>query len=366
MVNQKGAGEGEEDNSSSSPFVDDQEKKEEILTIIDNLADGLMVFDKEGKLSLINPAAQKIFELKKEILGKSIVEFSNFPNLKNLFYLLGKEIKEVFRKELEITKNLILEITSLPLLKEEKKLGSLIILHDITREKIVERMKTEFVSISAHQLRTPLSEIKWTLETLANEKLGKLTKEQKEILEKAYDSNKRMLILVDDLLDVVKIEEGRRLYKLTLFNLEEVIQSVIESYQEKIKEKQIKFEFRVSSKKLPKIKIDVEKMSLVIQNLLDNAIRYNLPGGMITITLNSAEKEIEFSIEDSGIGIPEDQQQNVFEKFFRGSNAVKMETEGNGLGLFIVKNIIEAHNGKIWFQSKEGKGTTFYFKLPLK
>jgi len=366
MINQKDIEEGEEDKSSSSLFADAREEKEKILTIIDNLADGLMVFDKEGKLSLINPVAKKIFEIEKEILGKSIVEFLNFPNLKNLFYLLGKEIKEVFRKELEIRKNLILEITSLPILKEGKKLGSLIILHDITREKTIKRMKTEFVSISAHQLRTPLSEIKWTLETLSKEKLGKLTEGQKEILEKAYDSNKRMLALIDDLLDVVRIEEGRRLYKLTLSNFEEVIQSVIESYQEKIRKKQIKFEFRVPSKKLPKIKIDTEKMPLAIQNLLDNAIRYNLPGGMITITLNSTEKEIEFSIEDTGIGIPENQQQNVFKKFFRGSNAVKMETEGNGLGLFIVKNIIEAHNGKIWFQSEEGKGTTFYFNLPLK
>jgi len=366
MMNQKGVGGAKEDKSSSFPFATTQEDEEKTLTIIDNLADGLMVFDKEGKLSLINPVAQKFFGVKKEILGKSIVEFLNFPNIKKLFYLLGEEIKEVFRKELEIGENLILEITSLPILKEGKKLGSLIILHDITREKTIENMKTEFVSISAHQLRTPLSEIKWTLEILSEEKLGKLTGEQKEILKKAYDSNKRMLVLVDDLLDVVRIEEGKRLYKLAPSNLEEVVQSVIESYQEKIREKQIKFEFRVSSKKLPKIKIDAEKMSLAIQNLLDNAIRYNLPGGMITIALNSTEKEIEFSIEDTGIGIPNDQQKNIFKKFFRGSNAVKMETEGNGLGLFIVKNIVEAHNGKIWFQSEEGKGTTFYFSLPLK
>ncbi len=348
MINQKDVGE------------------EKILAIIDSLTDGLMVFDEKGKLSLINPTAQKIFEIGKEVLDKSIVEFLNFPNLKNLFYFLGKEIKEIFRKELEIRKNLILEVTSLPILKEEKKLGNLVILHDITREKIIERTKTEFVSISAHQLRTPLSEIKWILETLSKEKLGKLTEGQKEILEKAYNSNKRILALVDDLLDVVKIEEGRRLYELTLSNFEEVIQSVIESYQEKIEKKQIKFEFLVPGNKLPKIKIDTKKISLAIQNLLENAIRYTLPGGMITIALNSTEKEIEFSIEDTGIGISKNQQQNVFQKFFRGSNAVKIETEGNGLGLFIAKNIIEAHNGKIWFQSEEGKGTTFYFNLPLK
>jgi PAS domain S-box-containing protein len=345
---------------------DIEEEKEKILAIIDSLTDGLMVFDEEGKLSLINPAAQKIFEIEKEILGRSIVEFLNFPNLKNLFYLLGKEIKEVFRKELEIRKNLILEVTSLPILKEEKKFGNLVILHDITREKTIERMKIEFVSISAHQFRTPLSAIRWSLETLSKEKLGKLTEGQKEIVGKAQDSNERMLTLIDDLLDVVSIEEGRRLYKPTFSELEKVIQSVTEYYQEEIRKKQIKFEFQVPSEKLPKIKIDTAKIVLAVKNLLDNAIKYTLPGGMITIALKSTEKEIEFSIEDTGIGIPEDQQQNVFKKFFRGSNAVKIETEGNGLGLFIVKNIIEAHNGKIWFQSEEGEGTTCYFNLPLK
>lgn len=343
-----------------------EEEKEKFLTIIDNLADGLMVFDEEGKLSLINSAAQKFFEIEKEILGKSIVKFLDFPNLKNLSYLLGKEIKEVFRKELEIRENLILEITSLLILKEGEKIGNLVVLHDITREKTIERMKTEFISISAHQFRTPLSSIKWSLETLSKEKLGKLTEGQKKIVEKAQDSNGRMLTLIDDLLDVVNIEEGKRLYRPTFSKLENVIQSVIENYQEEIREKQIKFEFQVPSKKLPKIKIDTKKIALVVKNLLDNAIKYTLPGGMITITLKSTEKEIEFSIEDTGIGIPKDQQQNVFKKFFRGSNALKTKTEGNGLSLFIVKNIIEAHNGKIWFQSKKGKGTTFYFKLPLK
>ena len=336
------------------------------LTIIDNLADGLMVFDSQTKLSLINPAARKIFEVEIDVLGKRIDEFLKYPVLKNLFYLLGEEIKEVFRKELEIKKNLILEITSLPIVKEERRTGSLVIIRDITREKRIERMKTEFVSISAHQLRTPLSAIRWSLEALSKEKLGKLTEEQKETVKEANDSIKRILHLVDDLLDVVKIEEGRHLYNLIFSDLEEVINSVIASYQNEIKERQIKFQFRVPSKKLPEVKIDVEKITLAIQNLLENAIRYNLPGGLITISLSLKEKEIEFSIEDSGIGIPKNQQQDVFEKFFRGENAVKIETEGNGLGLFIVRNIIEAHGGKIWFESEEGKGTTFSFRLPLK
>jgi signal transduction histidine kinase len=237
------------------------------------------------------------------------------------------------------------------------------ILHDVTREKAIERMKTEFVSISAHQLRTPLSAIKWTLKMFLDGDLGELTKEQREFLEKTYKSNERMINLINDLLNVTRIEEGRYLYRPVLADIVPICQSVIDSYREEIEKKNLKFEFK-KPKELPKVRVDIEKISLAIQNLLENAIRYNREGGEIEIVLKEKEKEIEFSIRDTGIGIPKDQQNRVFTKFFRAPNAMRMETEGSGLGLFITKNIIEAHGGKIWFKSEEGKGTTFYFTLP--
>ena len=116
---------------------------------------------------------------------------------------------------------------------------------------------------------------------------------------------------------------------------------------------------------MPKVRVDIEKISLAIQNLLDNAIRYNTIGGEIELALKKKDSEIEFSIRDTGIGIPKNQQQRIFTKFFRAPNALKLETEGSGLGLFIAKNIIEAHGGRIWFESEEGSGTTFYFTLPV-
>jgi len=112
--------------------------------------------------------------------------------------------------------------------------------------------------------------------------------------------------------------------------------------------------------------LDVEKMRLAINNLVDNAIRYTPPGGRVTVSLSYDKKEIEFSVKDTGVGIPKDQQERVFTKFFRGANVMRMATEGTGLGLFITKNIIEAHGGKIWFESEENVGTTFHFTIPLK
>jgi len=339
---------------------------EKALIVIDNLNDGLMVFDEKKKLCFINLSAQRMFGVNREILGIDIEEMTNYPGLKEIFFLLGKEIKELDKKELEINKDMVLEVTSLSLFKEEEKLGYLVILHDITREKTIEKMKTDFVSLSAHQLRTPLSAINWALDTLLKERLGKLNDVQKKMLEQAKESNQRMLILVKDLLDVVKIEEGKYLGKLVPSDFLKIVQDVIKDYQEEIRKKEIQFEIQLPSKKLPKVKVDPEKISSVVQNLIDNAIRYNLRGGIMVISLNFDQNNLFFSVSDSGIGIPKEDQKNIFSKFFRASNASKLETEGNGLGLFVSKNIIEAHGGKIWFESEEGRGTTFYFSLPLK
>jgi PAS domain S-box-containing protein len=344
-----------------------EEEKNKTLAVITNFVDGLLVFDKEGKLSLINPQAEKFFNFKKEeVVGKSISELNNVPTLQPLVNLLGKEIRGVFRKELPIKEELTLEVSTVPMMREGEKLGNLVILHDVTREKMIERMKTEFVSISAHQLRTPLSAIKWTLKMFLDGDLGKLTDEQREFIEKTYDSNERMINLINDLLDVTRIEEGRFLYKPAVTDLESICQSLIDSYREEIKKKKIKFEFKKPEKKLPRVMVDVEKIRLAVQNLLDNAIRYTQPGGKVSVSLRQVGNEVEFSIRDTGVGIPKEQQERVFTKFFRGSNVIRMATEGSGLGLFITKNIIEAHGGKIWFESEEGKGTTFYFTLPIK
>jgi len=342
-----------------------EEERNQTLAIINNFVDGILVFDKNRKLSLINPQAENFFSVKGEdIIGRSISELGTFPTLKPLLNLVGEEIKGVFRKELSIKETLILEVTTIPMIREGEKIGSLVILHDITREKMIERMKSEFVSIAAHQLRTPLSAIKWTLKMILDGDLGEVPKEQREFLEKTYQSNERIINLINDLLNVSRIEEGRYLYKPILTDFIPILDSLIDSYKEEIKKKNLKLKLK-KPQKLPKVKVDVEKISLAIQNLLENAIRYNKESGEIEINLKEKGKEIEFSIRDTGIGIPKDQQNRVFTKFFRGYNAIKMETEGSGLGLFITKNIIEAHGGKIWFESEEGKGTTFYFTLPI-
>jgi len=343
------------------------EERNKTLSIITNFVDGILVFDKENILSLINPTAESFFEIEAtEVIGRPLLRLTGFPKFKELVNLLTKKSKGLFRKELKIEDTLILEVTTVPVKRGKENLGILVILHDITREREIEKLKTEFVSLAAHQLRTPLSAIKWTLKMILEGDLGKITDEQEDYLQKTYISNERMINLINDLLNVSRIEEGKYLYKPAFIQFEDLVQSVINIYEKEFKRKSIKFQFEKPKKKMPKTKIDTEKMSLAITNLLDNATRYTPSKGEITVSLKLNKNEIEFSIKDSGAGIPKDQYKRVFTKFFRATNIIRIDTEGSGLGLFIVKNVIEAHGGKIWFESEEKEGTTFYFSVPVK
>jgi signal transduction histidine kinase len=345
------------------------EEKNRTLAIINNFTDGLLVVNDENKIELISPLLENLLKQKREkILGKDIFKItSDIIDLNPLFNILknkkGKEIKEVSRQEIDLTKGLFLEVTS-SRFNFGKKIGTLIILRDVSRDKLVEKMKTEFVSIAAHQLRTPLSAIKWSLRMVLDGDAGKVNKEQKDLLEKTYLSNERMISLINDLLNVTRIEEGRFLYKPELMQIEDVIDKVLIDLEETIKMKNIIVKFEKNEKALSPVKIDKEKINMAIHNVLENSLKYTPAKGKISISLEEENKDIVLKITDNGVGIPEDQKQRIFTKFFRGSNVVKMETEGSGLGLYTTKNIIESHNGKIWFESQEGKGTTFYMTIP--
>jgi PAS domain S-box-containing protein len=344
-----------------------EEEKNKTATVITNLADGLLLFDVENKLSLINSQAEKMLNLKKEdVVGKTILELTSYPAAESISNLLQRETSKIFREEIELQKNLVLEVTTTQVIMGKEQLGTLVILHDVSREKLVERMKTEFVSLVAHQLRTPLSAIKWTVRILLDRELGEITKEQQDFLEKIYQANERMISLINDLLNVARIEEGRYIYKPILVSIELLVQSVVNSYKEQLEGKGIVFDLKRPERPLPQVLIDAEKMTLTVQNLLANAILYTPKGGSVTISLKCVNNEVEFSIKDTGVGIPRDQQERIFTKFFRGTNVLRMETEGTGLGLFIAKNVVEAHGGRIWFESKEGQGSTFYFTLPIR
>ena len=231
------------------------------------------------------------------------------------------------------------------------------------------RMKSEFVSIASHQLRTPLSIIKWYVEFLSKkEKQVGFTSEQKKYIKTIGDSNQRMIRLVNDLLDISRIESGKIQVHPEPTNIVELTQNIIKENKPVAEHKNVKISFKFEQD-IPLINVDPRRISMVIENLISNAIKYmrdDNESGYISIELSKESSKFLFNIADNGVGIPEKEQKKIFKKFFRADNTMKLKTSGTGLGLFIAKAIVESHKGKMWFVSKEGEGTTFYFDIPLK
>lgn len=229
----------------------------------------------------------------------------------------------------------------------------------------LDRMKSEIISVVAHQLRTPLSAIKWTLKMLIDEDTGKITDEQKGLLTKGFDSNERMVVLINDMLAVDHLESGKLKYNFIPVQFESLIEEVVNSLLPIATHRKIIVEFLAPKELLPKVKLDPDKMRDVLQNLIDNAIKYSKDGGRVTMGVAMEGEELHFWIKDSGIGIPEDAKGKIFSRFFRAANAISAETDGSGLGLFIAQSIAKRHGGRIWLESSMNEGSTFHVMLPV-
>lgn len=270
----------------------------------------------------------------------------------------------------ERTKELNEKIAALGALTNDLDVSAqMLIRRDVALTRATERLedldsvKSEFISVAAHQLRTPLSAIKWTLSLLLDGDAGAVTPEQKELFEKASQSNERMIRLIEDMLTVTRIESGKATFVSVPVSLGDILAGIIQEISANAKDKGL----TVILSPIPQHRTilgDAEKLRSMFQNLLENATRYTPKGGTITATLLQKEHMIEVQVSDTGIGIPEKQRMNIFSKFFRADNAVKTVTDGTGLGLYVAKTIAERHHGSLRFESTEGKGTTFFITLP--
>lgn len=225
------------------------------------------------------------------------------------------------------------------------------------------KMKTEFIRIASHQLRTPLSSLRWSLDLLMRRDSNP-SEEQMEYLNIIKESNVRMLKLINDLLDVTKIEMGNIGLNIKPLDAGLLLSTVLKELEPLAKASNIHLESDLSGE-LPPIFADIDKIKIAFSNVIENAIKYTSGGGKVVVNAARNGDFIEISVKDNGVGIPANQQKNIFQKFFRSDNAIKHQTVGSGLGLFIVKAIMDAHHGRIWFKSEEGKGSTFYLRIPI-
>jgi PAS domain S-box-containing protein len=376
---------------SSKPLGSKQgvvETQKFLDSIIENIPD--MIFVKEAKdlrFVRFNKAGEKLLGFKmKDLMGKNDYDF--FPKDQADFFIAHDRAVLEHKKLVDIpeepidTKSLgkrYLHTKKIPILDEKgKPIFLLGISEDITDKKKMEddlrvieelkeldRMKSEFITVAAHQLRTPLSGVKWTINLMLKGDLGPITDEQRTFLVKASESNDRMIQLVNDLLGADKVASGKLHYDFEPLQLLDLIDDLLVEFAPQAAAKNVKFNFPKKPQKLSEIYADEEKIRAAFQNILENALKYSPNGGSVDITILEKDKEVEVSVRDRGIGIPKAQQGQIFQRFFRGANAVKSEASGTGIGLYIVKGIIEKHNGRVWFESEEGKGSTFHFTIPL-
>ena len=248
----------------------------------------------------------------------------------------------------------------------------------ITRsfEKLIEvaRMKTEFIEIASHQLRSPLTNLSWVTELLMSGEVGKIGEKQLEYLKILKDNSKRMIDLISNLLAVSEIEgKGNKIRKEKVF-LPDLVQKIVSDFELSAKEKNILIKVETENN-FPEISTSPPKIKLIIENLLVNAILYSqsqdensadMASKEIKISIEKKKNNIYFKIKDEGVGIPKEEQKYIFQKFFRSKNTMRYQSQGSGLGLYITKAIISELGGKISFQSEENKGSTFWFTLPIK
>lgn len=236
---------------------------------------------------------------------------------------------------------------------------------ELEKTKQLDRQKSEFLSIAAHQLRTPMSGIRWVSQMLYDGDMGDMSKEQKHHLGNALENINRMINLINDLLDVTKIEEQKFNYTFVVTDVVAIIKEQMKQLANLAKESGVTMQLSYEPVGEMLAEVDIEKMSLALNNILDNAIKYSQKGGAVEIHLSKHGQLIHGYVKDHGLGIPTKSQPEVFTKFFRAPNILKVVTEGSGLGLFLTKDIIGKHDGKVWFESTEGTGTTFFFDFPI-
>lgn len=338
------------------------QEKNRIEAILESMVDGVIAVDKEGKISLINPAARRIFNIEAEkIKGKEIIS-SLFNHRIDMYLQRAFDKKESISREIKYKnpEQKIIQATFIPLLDEKDNVnGGVIVLTDITELRKLETVRNDFVANVSHELRTPLTSMVGYLDTLLESDIED-QETRDRFLKIIKEETDRLSILIKDLFNLSKIESQS--FDLKAENFEEVLTKVVNLLEKNAEDKKIDFTVQIPDD-LPPVYMVREQIKQVLINLIDNAIKYTPAGGKINIKVEKEGDKVYFSVKDNGIGIPRSDQERIFERFYRVDKARSRVLGGTGIGLSIVRNIIKQHGSEIQVKSREGEGSEFYFYL---
>ena len=359
----------------------EQEDASRSQAILEAVADGVLVTGANSRISFLNSSAEKILSLEsRRVIGQSLDVFGGLfgksagPWMQTIHdwseapaaYQQG----DTFAEQIDLENGQIILVHLAPVILMNDFLGTVSIFRDITHEVEVDRLKSEFVATVSHELRTPMTSIRGYVDVLLMGAAGALNENQAHFLNIVKNNTERLNILVNDLLDISRIESGRVTLSPQALDLREVAEDVIEDVLRRSQEENKPMALSLDApKKLPPVYGDVERVRQIMGNLVDNAYHYTPENGTITVQIHpqNGGNQIQVDVKDNGVGISLEDQRRVFERFYRGEHPLVLATPGTGLGLSIVKQIVEMHQGRIWMESSgvPGNGSTFSFTLPV-
>jgi len=335
-----------------------------IDTVLSSMLEGIIVTDENGKIILLNPAIRKLFFVDMSPDGKEPIEIIRNISIQNMVDKLLKGKNTAISEEITINQpeERIFKVNGVPIIRNNIFEGAVLVFHDITELRRLEKIRQDFVANVSHELRTPMASIKGYAETLLE---GALEDKDnlKDFIKIIYSDSNRLANLIDDLLDLSKIESGKMRMMFEPLEVTPILKRCLGILEKMIKDKNLSVVIDMRSD-LPKVLADEKRLLQVFLNLLDNAVKYTPEKGTITISAYPKGKLIQISIRDTGIGISEKDISRIFERFYRVDKARSRELGGTGLGLSIVKHIVLAHSGEIWVESKIASGSAFSFTIP--
>ncbi len=354
-------------------------ERSELNSIFSSLGDALIVYEADFRVIFFNPAAERIFKLDaKTVLDhvfsprdverdgwRTLIQII-FPSLAPRVIARTKEGEYPQVVDISFTDpSLEFRVTTAPVTDERgRTLAFMKIVRDRTSQVLALRSKSEFVTIASHQLRGPVTDISWALQSLDN--ATGLDDTNKAIVTNALAASQSLLRRIEDLLNIAKMEDGQFGYKFEEADISDFIAKVLVDVLPVAQKAGVKIYFDRPAESLPRAIIDPKRLALAVTNILENAVRYNVENGEVTVKVDKMEGKpfVVVSVKDTGIGIPPEAMEKLFNKFYRADNVLKRQTEGSGLGLYIAKGIVNAHGGQIWAESELNRGTNISFALP--